>query len=189
MPSKTKTKTTERRKPGPKPKEPVLPKEEPKPVGRPRLAISADTVEKLASIGLSAKEIGYALGASERSIYRNFGAYLDKGNSQFVASIKRSQYEVGVLKQNPRMLIHLGVNYAGQKTRLNADDGGQRYAPDNIDQNILGFIEEIESVEQGKMLMDAPSDREKFDDLTGDMLHDRVIPNHSVPIRADFTVE
>jgi hypothetical protein len=82
--------------------------------GRPKLKIKADQVSQLAAIGLNVNEIGAIVGCSPDTLTRRFQSQMQTGWERMKASIKRTQYEVGVNKKNPTMLIWLGKQHLGQ---------------------------------------------------------------------------
>lgn len=72
-----------------------------------------ERVEKLASYGLTNKEIAEALGYDENTLKRNFEIFLTKGKGDLKKRLKRKQIEVA-MKGNVVMLIWLGKQYLGQ---------------------------------------------------------------------------
>lgn len=72
-----------------------------------------ERVEKLASYGLTNKEIAEALGYDENTLKRNFEIFLTKGKGNLKKRLKRKQIEVA-MKGNVVMLIWLGKQYLGQ---------------------------------------------------------------------------
>lgn len=70
-------------------------------------------IEKLASYGLTNKEIAEALGYDENTLKRNFEIFLIKGKADLKQRLKRKQISVA-LGGNVSMLIWLGKQYLGQ---------------------------------------------------------------------------
>lgn len=102
-----------------------------KKVGRPKLDIDPEQVEKLASIDCSYEEMALVFACSVSTLQRNFAQAIEKGRAQGRASLKRKQFEVAMgspavfdedgnqleaeSKPNPTMLIWLGKIRLGQK--------------------------------------------------------------------------
>lgn len=78
-------------------------------------------VEKLASYGLTNKEIAEALGFDDSTLKRKFENFLTKGKANLKQRLKRKQIDVA-LAGNVSMLIWLGKNYLGQADKL--DENG-----------------------------------------------------------------
>jgi len=74
-------------------------------------------VEKLASFGLTNKEIADALGYDENTLKRNFEIFLIKGKANLKQRLKNKQIQVA-LGGNVSMLIWLGKQYLDQKDRM-----------------------------------------------------------------------
>ena len=70
-------------------------------------------VEKLASYGLTNKEIAEALGFDDSTLKRKFEKFLIKGKGNLKQRLKRKQISVA-LGGNVSMLIWLGKQYLGQ---------------------------------------------------------------------------
>ena len=79
-------------------------------------------VEKLASCGLTNKEIAEALAYDENTLKRKFEIFLIKGKANLKQRLKRKQIEVA-LAGNVSMLIWLGKNYLGQADKI--DENGE----------------------------------------------------------------
>ena len=74
-------------------------------------------VEKLASFGLTNKEIAEVLEYDENTLKRNFEIFLIKGKANLKQRLKRKQITVA-LGGNVAMLIWLGKQYLDQKDRM-----------------------------------------------------------------------
>lgn len=79
-------------------------------------------VEKLASYGLTNKEISEALGYDDTTLKRKFENFLTKGKANLRQRLKRKQIDVA-LGGNVSMLIWLGKQYLGQADKL--DENGE----------------------------------------------------------------
>ena len=79
-------------------------------------------VEKLASYGLTNKEISEALGYDDSTLKRKFENFLTKGKANLKQRLKRKQIDVA-LAGNVSMLIWLGKNYLGQADKI--DENGE----------------------------------------------------------------
>ena len=106
-------------------------------VGRPRVRIDEDQLEKLAAIDCSFEEMASIVGCSVRTLHDNFRTVIEKGRAQGRASLKRRQFELA-MDGNATMLIWLGKVRLGQKEKqavehsgaveINADELRQRFA-------------------------------------------------------------
>ena len=74
-------------------------------------------IEKLASYGLTNKEISEALGYDENTLKRNFEIFLIKGKANLKERLKRKQIQVA-MQGNLTMLIWLGKQYLGQTEKV-----------------------------------------------------------------------
>jgi len=74
-------------------------------------------IEKLASFGLTNKEIAEALGYDENTLKRNFEIFLTKGKANLKQRLKRKQIQIA-LGGNVSMLIWLGKQYLEQKDKM-----------------------------------------------------------------------
>ena len=79
-------------------------------------------VEKLASYGLTNKEIAEALAYDENTLKRKFEIFLTKGKANLKQRLKKKQIDVA-LAGNVSMLIWLGKNYLGQADKI--DENGE----------------------------------------------------------------
>ncbi len=61
-------------------------------MGRKKLDIDEDQVEKLAMIGCTSREIGAVMGVGQTTIERRFGAILDKGRELGKTSLRRAMW-------------------------------------------------------------------------------------------------
>ena len=76
-----------------------------------------EKIEKLASYGLTNKEIAEALGYDENTLKRNFEIFLIKGKANLKMRLKKKQIDVA-FKGNVTMLIWLGKQYLGQAEKV-----------------------------------------------------------------------
>ena len=74
-------------------------------------------IEKLASYGLTNKEISEALGYDENTLKRNFEIFITKGKANLKERLKRKQIQVA-MQGNVTMLIWLGKQYLEQKEKV-----------------------------------------------------------------------
>ena len=79
------------------------------------------TIQKLASYGLTNKEIAEALGYDDNTLKRNFEIFLIKGRANLKERLKRKQISVA-MQGNVTMLIWLGKQYLGQAEKI--EDSG-----------------------------------------------------------------
>ncbi len=75
------------------------------------------TIQKLASCGLTNKEIAEALGYDDNTLKRNFEIFLIKGRGNLKERLKRKQISVA-MQGNVTMLIWLGKQYLGQAEKI-----------------------------------------------------------------------
>jgi len=74
-------------------------------------------VEKLASYGLTNKEIAEALGYDDTTLKRKFENYLIKGKANLKQRLKKKQIQVA-MSGNVSMLIWLGKQYLDQSEKV-----------------------------------------------------------------------
>jgi DNA-binding CsgD family transcriptional regulator len=74
-------------------------------------------IQKLASCGLTNKEIAEALGYDDNTLKRNFEIFLIKGKANLKERLKRKQIQVA-MQGNVTMLIWLGKQYLGQAEKI-----------------------------------------------------------------------
>ena len=74
-------------------------------------------IEKLASYGLTNKEIAEALGYDDSTLKRKFEIFLIKGRAVLKQKLKRKQIEVA-MGGNVSMLIWLGKQYLDQSEKV-----------------------------------------------------------------------
>lgn len=74
-------------------------------------------VEKLASYGLTNKEIAEALGYDDSTLKRKFEKFLIKGKAGLKEKLKRKQIAVA-MQGNVSMLIWLGKQYLDQSEKV-----------------------------------------------------------------------
>ena len=74
-------------------------------------------VQKLASYGLTNKEIAEALGYDDSTLKRKFENFLIKGRGELKRKLKRKQIEVA-MQGNVSMLIWLGKQYLDQSEKV-----------------------------------------------------------------------
>lgn len=84
-------------------------------MGRPKFQIDYATVEKLANIQCTQKEIASFLGCDERTLQRDeeFCHIYKKGMENGKMSLRRMQFKLA--EKNTSMAIFLGKQYLGQK--------------------------------------------------------------------------
>jgi hypothetical protein len=103
---------------------------------RPTPNIDPKQVEAAASIGLTLEEIGQLLDCSADTLHRKYKKQVERGWSTMKSSIKRAQYDVGVNKKNPTMLIWLGKQHLGQ-----SDEGGRKQT--GLGDQLEGFFKAL----------------------------------------------
>ena len=79
-------------------------------------------IEKLASYGLTNKEIAEALGYDDSTLKRNFEKNIIKGKANLRERLKKKQISVA-MQGNVVMLIWLGKQYLGQAEKI--DETGE----------------------------------------------------------------
>jgi hypothetical protein len=86
-------------------------------MARPKIPIEPLEVEKLASYGLSNKELAEFCGCSTDTLERRFAAVLRKGRNNLRMRLRVKQIQVA-MKGNPALLIFLGKQYLNQADKL-----------------------------------------------------------------------
>ena len=109
-------------------------------------------VEKLASYGLTNKEIAEALGFDDSTLKRKFEIFLIKGKANLKQRLKNKQIQVA-LGGNVVMLIWLGKQYLGQTDKIE-ESGGLNI---NVTRTLLEdkLKNEVISNQQSNRLTDA----------------------------------
>ena len=109
-------------------------------------------VQKLASFGLTNKEIAEALGYDDSTLKRKFEIFLIKGKANLKQRLKNKQIQVA-LGGNVVMLIWLGKQYLGQTDKIE-ESGGLNI---NVTRTLLEdkLKNEVISNQQSNRLTDA----------------------------------
>lgn len=94
-------------------------------MARPKKQIDKVQVRTLAGFGLTAAEIGTALGCSADTLERRFAASLKEGRDDLNAGLKRKQVEMA-LDGNTTMLVWLGKQYLGQRDKSDVQQDGDQ---------------------------------------------------------------
>ena len=94
-------------------------------VGRPKIQIDYNTVEKLANIQCTQEEIASFLDISVRTLQRDeeFCRIYKKGQENGKMSLRRMQYKLA--EKNTAMAIFLGKQYLGQKDNIEVEHNAQ----------------------------------------------------------------
>jgi hypothetical protein len=93
-------------------------------MARPKLVIDGEQVQKLASLGCSARDIAYVVGCSVDTLDRRFAAELDKGRAEGRTTLRRRQWKAA-MDGNVAMLIFLGKSLLGQTDRADVTSLGR----------------------------------------------------------------
>lgn len=91
----------------------------------------SEQIEKLASYGLTNKEIAEALGYDENTLKRNFEIFLTKGKLNLKERLKKKQIDVA-MKGNVVMLIWLGKQYLGPAEKA-VENGEYKIIVERVD--------------------------------------------------------
>lgn len=92
-------------------------------MARPRKAIDADQVERLARIHCTYEEIAAVVGCSTDTLKRRFADRIEKGRERGKSSLRRWQFK-SAFKGNATMQIWLGKQLLGQKEPANDTPAG-----------------------------------------------------------------
>jgi AraC-like DNA-binding protein len=98
--------------------------EEKKKVGRPKIEINEDQLEKLASILCTMEEMASFFGCSVDTLERNFADTIKKGKDKGRMSLRRLQFEKAQTG-NTTMLIWLGKQMLGQKDKIETSENNE----------------------------------------------------------------
>lgn len=85
------------------------------PISKEEVIKNRDTVNRLAIIGCTDKEIGFTIGISEEAVRKHHRRDLDVGRANLRASIRKTQIQLALDEKHPTMLIWLGKQYLGQR--------------------------------------------------------------------------
>lgn len=115
--------------------------------GRPKFIIDYDTVERLASIMCTQKEIASFLGCSVRTLQRDekFSRTYKKGLDKGKMSLRRKQFNMS--DSNPTMAIWLGKQYLGQSDVVRQDVRVEERQDDKVKQ-MQEYIDELKSKDE-----------------------------------------
>jgi hypothetical protein len=83
-------------------------------MGRRRVAITADQVERLARIGCTQEEIAEVLGCAQATISLRFSMEYARARASMKMSLRRAQYRRAVKDRSDTMLCWLGRHVLGQ---------------------------------------------------------------------------
>ena len=86
-------------------------------MGRPRLQLDADTIERLAGYQCTHKEIAAAVGCSTDTLTRRFADVLTRCRADGKTRLRARQFR-RAMKGSDTMLIHLGKQYLGQSDKV-----------------------------------------------------------------------
>jgi len=95
--------------------------EEKKKVGRPKIEINEDQLEKLSSILCTMEEMASFFSCSVDTLERNFADTIKKGKDKGRMSLRRLQFEKAQ-SGNTTMLIWLGKQLLGQKDKIETSE-------------------------------------------------------------------
>lgn len=110
-------------KPGPKPKELVEASYLGLPVGRNKVVVDPEEVEKLAALGCRDNEIANWFGIKDDTLRRNFADNLTKGREELKISLRRAMLNNACKNMNAAVQIFLAKNILGyQDTPTNNED-------------------------------------------------------------------
>lgn len=98
--------------------------EEKKKVGRPKIEINEDQLEKLSSILCTMEEMASFFGCSVDTLERNFADTIKKGKDKGRMSLRRMQFEKAQTG-NTTMLIWLGKQLLGQKDKIETSENNE----------------------------------------------------------------
>lgn len=112
-------------------------------MARPRKDIDPVQVEKMAAIGCTYAEIAAVMGCDPSTLTRRFAQAIKDGHERRNASVRRSQYEVGVNKKNCTMLIWLGKQHLGQAEKIEQSGTFKHEHRNANEEEVLIAAEEI----------------------------------------------
>jgi len=95
--------------------------EEKKKVGRPKIEINEDQLEKLSSILCTMEEMASFFSCSVDTLERNFADTIKKGKDKGRMSLRRLQFEKAQ-SGNTTMLIWLGKQLLGQRDKIETSE-------------------------------------------------------------------
>jgi hypothetical protein len=87
------------------------------PAGRPRKILDATRIIKLASNGMTMREIAAFCDVSEDTLRANYSGSIKKGHELRNASLRKRQFDLA-MAGNATMLVWLGKQYLGQADKI-----------------------------------------------------------------------
>ena len=112
-------------KPGPKPKQIVEATVKGICVGRDKIVIAPDEVQKLAALGCRDNEIANFFGIKEDTLRYNFAEYLTKGREEVKITLRRAMLNNACKNMNAAVQIFLAKNMLGMSDQLINTDSNE----------------------------------------------------------------
>lgn len=113
----------DKKKTGPKPKQPTETTILGLPVGRDKTVVPQEQVLELAALGLLNKEIANFYGVTEDAISRNFAAELVKGREMMKIKLRRAMFKNACTNMNAAVQIFLAKNLLGMSSEPAMGEG------------------------------------------------------------------
>jgi|TARA_B110000285_G_C15071912_1_gene588452 hypothetical protein len=112
-------------KTGPKPKQIVEATVKGLCVGRDKIVIAPDEVQKLAALGCRDNEISNFFGIKEDTLRYNFAEYLTKGREEVKITLRRAMLNNACKNMNAAVQIFLAKNMLGMSDQLINTDSNE----------------------------------------------------------------
>jgi hypothetical protein len=112
-------------KPGPKPKQIVEATVKGICVGRDKIVIALEEVQKLAALGCRDNEIANFFGIKEDTLRYNFAEYLTKGREEVKITLRRAMLNNACKNMNAAVQIFLAKNMLGMSDQLINTDSNE----------------------------------------------------------------
>tara|TARA_R110002096_G_scaffold370434_2_gene563868 strand:- start:1757 stop:2173 length:417 start_codon:yes stop_codon:yes gene_type:complete len=112
-------------KPGPKPKQIVEATVKGICVGRDKIVIAPEEVQKLAALGCRDNEIANFFGIKEDTLRYNFAEYLTKGREEVKITLRRAMLNNACKNMNAAVQIFLAKNMLGMSDQLINTDSNE----------------------------------------------------------------
>lgn len=112
-------------KPGPKPKQIVEATVKGICVGRDKIVIAPEEVQKLAALGCRDNEISNFFGIKEDTLRYNFAEYLTKGREEVKITLRRAMLNNACKNMNAAVQIFLAKNMLGMSDQLINTDSNE----------------------------------------------------------------
>lgn len=117
--------------------------------GRPKLELDPVQIRELASIDCTLEEIASVMRCHPDTLRDNYSTFIKEGRESGRASVRKAQFDVGVKKHNPTMLIWLGKIRLGQR-EIDIDEQSQKGDVQEICNTLKELVKTVKNEQDTK---------------------------------------